>query len=62
MTLFLIVTLAPPQNAIGKADIVGPVCETVIIWDLTAKCRHSTLATTGGLIGWCVWRSDGVHL
>ena len=23
-----IVTLAPPQNAIGKADIVGPVCET----------------------------------
>ena len=23
-----IVTLPPPQNAIGKADIVGPVCET----------------------------------
>ena len=23
-----IVTLAPPQNTIGKADIVGPVCET----------------------------------
>ena len=23
-----IVTLAPPKNAIGKADIVGPVCET----------------------------------
>ena len=23
-----IVTLAPPQNAIGQADIVGPVCET----------------------------------
>ena len=23
-----IVTLAPPQNTVGKADIVGPVCET----------------------------------
>ena len=23
-----IVTLAPPHNTIGKADIVGPVCET----------------------------------
>ena len=39
-----IVTLAPPQNAIGKADIVGPVCET---GDYLGLAREMPALATG---------------